>query len=324
MQLKLVYIFLCTLAVNFCNGQSPLVAQLSQVKLPTRMEKTTVSYDGDDTIYIFGGFRTAPLYRSRDILEYRISTDSIRIQPAGTFPIEISSGTVTRDRFGNYYYFGGFDDDSLPSQKIYHFSPATGQVVELGSFSNSLFDAVGFQYNDTISYIVGRSPTAMVQFDLDGVQLNVGVRLPVVLMRTGVFWNGNQTAYVIGSSQMETGPPHVIIKYDIPSGQAVLMGEIDFPDMNSTPATTWDSRFEFAYAIGGFEQNDAIMRMNLGTESIEMLPVENFPGGGRTMFYNSAAAYVEKLNRIYFFGGRTLHLDTLDGESKDDIWFIQL
>jgi hypothetical protein len=64
-------------------------------------------------------------------------------------------------------------------------------------------------------------------------------------------------------------------------------------------------------------------RMNLEDPSVtEFLPVANYPGGNGAILHNTAAVYVEILNRIYIFGGWTL---TNDGYRYEDrIWYIDL
>jgi hypothetical protein len=54
----------------------------------------------------------------------------------------------------------------------------------------------------------------------------------------------------------------------------------------------------------------------------ECLPVTNYPGADGAIFDNTAAVYVEKLNRIYILGGMTI----TEGFSRylDKIWYIDL
>jgi hypothetical protein len=64
-------------------------------------------------------------------------------------------------------------------------------------------------------------------------------------------------------------------------------------------------------------------RVNLEDASVtEFVPVTNYPGGDGAILDNTAAIYVEKLNRIYIFGGLTI----TNGVSSylDKIWYIDL
>jgi hypothetical protein len=54
----------------------------------------------------------------------------------------------------------------------------------------------------------------------------------------------------------------------------------------------------------------------------EFLPVTNFPAAEGSTFDMASAVYVEKLNRIYIFGGWTYTNGF--GENHDSIWYIDL
>jgi hypothetical protein len=60
----------------------------------------------------------------------------------------------------------------------------------------------------------------------------------------------------------------------------------------------------------------------LDNASTEFLPVTNFPFENGTMFDKTSAVFVEKLNRIYIFGG----VSKTNGISEfhDSIWYIEL
>jgi hypothetical protein len=53
----------------------------------------------------------------------------------------------------------------------------------------------------------------------------------------------------------------------------------------------------------------------------EFIPVANYPGGNGTKLDFTSAVYVEKLDRIYIFGGET-HDDAYSWEHR--IWYIEL
>jgi hypothetical protein len=60
----------------------------------------------------------------------------------------------------------------------------------------------------------------------------------------------------------------------------------------------------------------------LDDASTEFTPVTNYPGVNGTYFDDTSAVFVEKLNRIYIFGGYT----QTNGSWKyhDSIWYIEL
>jgi hypothetical protein len=55
--------------------------------------------------------------------------------------------------------------------------------------------------------------------------------------------------------------------------------------------------------------------------SIEFLPVANFPAVEKSGFDYTSAVYVDKLNRIYMFGGYTYNGTQI---LHDSIWYIDL
>jgi hypothetical protein len=57
--------------------------------------------------------------------------------------------------------------------------------------------------------------------------------------------------------------------------------------------------------------------------STEFIPVTNFPAGNGSYFDETSAVYVEKLGRIYIFGGRTSYF-TGTTTLHDSIWYIDL
>jgi hypothetical protein len=61
--------------------------------------------------------------------------------------------------------------------------------------------------------------------------------------------------------------------------------------------------------------------VNLVDASTEFIPVVNYPGRNGTTFDFASAIFVEKIHRIYIFGG-----ETYDGEymEHDSIWYIEL
>jgi hypothetical protein len=61
----------------------------------------------------------------------------------------------------------------------------------------------------------------------------------------------------------------------------------------------------------------------LDDASTEFTPVSNFPGVNGT-FDVTSTVYVEKLNRVYIFGGWTGSRTNEAGISQENIWFIDL
>lgn len=66
---------------------------------------------------------------------------------------------------------------------------------------------------------------------------------------------------------------------------------------------------EDAYVLGGYWRTvlptNGIIKFNSVSFEWELLTIEGIPVGGRYWYYRApSAVYVERLNRIYFFGGQ--------------------
>jgi len=57
------------------------------------------------------------------------------------------------------------------------------------------------------------------------------------------------------------------------------------------------------------------------TRDVENIPVKN---DKLNYLYGPSAAYLDKLNRIYYFGGRIWNSMSRAWEDQDDIWYIDL
>jgi hypothetical protein len=64
-----------------------------------------------------------------------------------------------------------------------------------------------------------------------------------------------------------------------------------------------------------------IHRVNQKNASTEFLPVKSYPGTDARHFDMTTAVYVEKLNRVYMFGGT---VDGMLGTFHRKIWYIDL
>ncbi len=103
-----VFVSLLVLISISCSQGQELTAIISNAKLPLKLLYTSSIYDGDDTIYIFGGKATTldDRYGSRSpIYTYSIATDTIsriRSMDYTRYGAAISMGSN-----GNIYYTGG-------------------------------------------------------------------------------------------------------------------------------------------------------------------------------------------------------------------------
>jgi hypothetical protein len=88
------------------NKRQLLTTIIVETKLPNKVYGTVPCYDGDDTIYLFGGWNGGKLLNQ--ILTYSLSNQTI--QNVGVLPLPSCCGTVQVDSFGDVFYFGGNSD----------------------------------------------------------------------------------------------------------------------------------------------------------------------------------------------------------------------
>jgi len=106
---------------------------------------------------------------------------------------------------------------------------------------------------------------------------------------------------------MQSSDPLTIL----PNAPGTLQG----PSVSSTP--------QGIFFLSGLGAND-IMRMNATTEAYEFEIINNMPLRDGSMWWLSPRqVWIEKLNRIYFFGG-TQVTPSDDFENVDSIWYIDL
>jgi hypothetical protein len=55
--------------------------------------------------------------------------------------------------------------------------------------------------------------------------------------------------------------------------------------------------------------------------TVDFIPVKNYPAEDGELFDFTSAVYIEKLRRIYIFGGRTRVEN--DWRYNDEIWYIE-
>jgi hypothetical protein len=92
------------------------------------------------------------------------------------------------------------------------------------------------------------------------------------------------------------------------------------PTMYYAPASVSDGRY--GYLIGGLGSVEECgsHRVNMDDASTEFLPVAKFLAGDGSHFDFASVVFVNKLNRIYIFGGYT---DNGTGVIHDSFWYIK-
>ncbi|OXA46043.1 Kelch-like protein 25 [Folsomia candida] len=305
---------------------SLLYATLCRARLPAHTQAPLVSYDGADSIYIFGGARwylSGWEVYSNEILKYTISTDSIAL--VAHLPKGLYLGTVTADGLGNYFYFGGAAPNMEDSKSVYKFDSNTGQVTEVAIIRHDLQYSASFLYNSSVSYIQAGNlfQNGVIRFDHATNTWTRLTDLPTKFRTAAAFWDKNaERAYIFGQGNAAVNPPYDHVVYS-PGPDIGAISNLQIPDdFVQMMSATNDEREGFI--VGGFHPTDSIYWYQLPFDVGEYCPVAGLPGGGDVLFSRTGAAFVPKMRRVYVFGGGSQNLTSYLDKTHDEIWYIDV
>jgi len=316
-QFVLLILFCLSFQLCWCQ-EEVLTCVEAKAKFPIPLIDHGSFYDGENSIYIFGGHSLVSDVNT--IYKYDINEDTITL--VATFPEKLYVAIVTFDK-ENVYVMGGYNNNRQFSDKIYKFELESHTVTLVGNLDSAIGDGVGMKYNESSDSV------QILAFGSRGLKcLNLS-NLTSCGQTTLITQNRfsvkalvvNGFAYIFAqistSSQIE--------KIDLSTLESELVpGE--FPMLYYPTSVVFDGRY--GYIIGGHREEDdgiptnGIIRYDPETFEHQFIPVANFPASGRRSYGSGSAEYVKKLNRIYMFGGFTggAVIDTY----RNEIWYIDL
>ncbi|OXA47733.1 hypothetical protein Fcan01_16895 [Folsomia candida] len=305
---------------------SQLYAKPCLAKLPYPTQVPVVSYDGDDSIYIFGGARwylTGPAVYSNEILKYTISTDAIQL--VALLPIGLYLGTVTADGLGNYFYFGGAYPGGN-SHYVFKFNSYTNQVTQVTRIPFYFHYSASFAYDQSTAFIMSGNlfQNGVVKFSMDNYGWSQMADLPTQFSQAVTFWDKKtERAYLFGKGNALVNPPYDHVVYQ-PGPDYSQIHPLDLPDNYLDVAAVSNDEYN-GYIVGGFKETGSLFWYRLDTGDGQYCPVWGLPGGGDILFSRTGIALVPNLKRIYVFGGATQSLTSPWLQTTyDDIWFIEV
>jgi len=167
-------------------------------------------------------------------------------------------------------------------------------------------------YNGSSSF------NAILRFSpLDNTTVEMSATLPSNRHLTSAVWDPRtEVAYIFGGRTGSSGGYlNDILRWDSKS-DALTKLNVSLPVQIAFTSAVWAG--EEAWIVGGFSNvaNNwpAVVRFNPATNQVTSFQVEGLPD----KLYATAAVYVERLTRIYIFGGYG------DGAYRQDIWYIDL
>ncbi|OXA38384.1 Leucine-zipper-like transcriptional regulator 1 [Folsomia candida] len=307
---------------------SQLIATKVAAVLPTRRHATAAHYDpSSDSIYIFGGRQLAGI--TNDILQFNITSETLT-RAKGFLPVSRCDGTTSSDSSGNIYYHGGPN-----SAEIFKFSTSlqTVEKVAMLPARNSESASVQISPSSEEVLILGgiKARGGVVKFNMDTLEAQQLAPLPINYTVILAVSDGPGSAYIFGNpyTEGEISGEHYVIKMNLTTLETVEIGGATFPSVRDKGAAVWDG--SDVYVVGGYGgfptgiRSDSILKWSPARMEHSIIPVLNFPWAfDRQEFKGASAAFVERLRRIYFFGGMSQNAGSGAYMMYDGIWYIQL
>jgi hypothetical protein len=286
----------------------------SPTLLPNPLAFMTAVYDGSDSIYLWGGESTlcnCPILSVQDILVYSINNETI--QQIGTM-VNASFGTGVWTGSGNLLHFGGINfSRQLAQSDVWKFDTTNPSAMRsVAKLSSKFWGGKAVWTGGTDTYIFGGHSTDSGQISeplstiskysnlTDSVEI-VG-QLPSPRGGLSAVWDDNtQSIYLFGGMrQIEfAGPiPFIrsykdILKFNPVSGS--INKVLELPLNVSLSCAVWTGKFAYIISAG---TSDKIFRYDPTSNRVEQIDI------AFSAMWGMGCVYVEKLNRIYIFGGR--------------------
>ncbi|OXA49360.1 Leucine-zipper-like transcriptional regulator 1 [Folsomia candida] len=307
---------------------SQLIATKLAAVLPTRRHATNAHYDpSSDSIYIFGGRQYAGV--TNDILQFNITSETLT-RAKGFLPVSRCDGTTSSDSSSNIYYHGGPN-----SAEIFKFSTSLHTVEKVAMLPSPNSESASVQMSplsEEVLILGGvKARDRVVRFNMDTLEVQQLAPLPMNYSVILAVADGAGSAYIFGNpyTEGEISGEHYVTKMNLSTLETVQVGGPTFPSVRDKGAAVWDG--SDVYVVGGYGgfpsgiRSDSILKWSPARMEHSIIPVLNFPWAfDRQEFKGASAVFVERLRRIYFFGGMSQNAGSGAFMMYDGIWYIQL
>jgi len=290
-------------------------AILSNAQLPTPRGGMAGVYDGEDSIYLFGGFATSSGDLA-DVLKYSIAADTI--QRASYLDIATAGGGAAMDSNRNIYYFGG-----RRNSNIYQYFPDNQSFIRVGSFPHENEDFGLVMPSEDTALLIGGyyRPRDILSLNLTSLESEVIATIPKEQMSrysaSAVWVEEKQAVYILDGTPTF---PNVTKFNPITNNFEILTNYFPRILFNYYPKAIWQGRH--GYVFGGISNDipyhDNIIQFDPEDGNVNLIKVLGYPGTSASPLQLTTPIYVEKLNRVYLFGG--YH----SGSHSSEIWYIDL
>jgi len=332
-------LFSCILAL-VANNASALVLSKAGAELPGTVYRHTAVWDGEDTIFIAGGFQRLSSARQSDgILAYSISTDSVR--EVGKLPwAALGWASFLSEDDGHILFYLSADPQPgypyyLPNfGYVYKFNPVTfeGEIIR---HTASLVTGLGTTKvgPDEVLFLGGDGKFGVSYFNLTTLGFRKVADLPLPDRETRAVsgtWDGNDKVYIFSQGDSSSRPELNMLVYNLEDNSIVPINstnvDILYPSSGlGRPQGVWDgSRYVYILGGGGVtgpstNRMDAIIQFDPATELTVTYAVEFSPGTNMKGLDDAATVFVPHLKRIYLFGGLLWN-----NSAQRSIWYVDL
>lgn len=274
---------------------SQLSAVYSHVKLPTHGYFHRTWYDGQESIYLFGG-GDGILTDATGILRYSLSNDTIH--SIGSLRLNARFGSVHSDWDGNVFYFGGGSN----GDRIIKYSPLTNSSSVIAQYP--VWSNPTPKLDNNTVLILGKrgDELEIVSFDLArGTSSQLDVQLPVSLSYGGAIKLGKDKAYLFPiQKELNQG---IIWEMDLATMSFKNMG-LPFPVISDFSSFLTDGRFIYIFArfkSNLFTDTKGIFKVEPVAMTTSFLHVDNWPLANRSRIFvaQPASIYIPEMNRIH-------------------------
>jgi len=308
-----------------------LEAVRSRSTLPTPRFATSAVYDGNDSIFIVGGYQGGYNTTNGEIVRFNISSEDVQVTARLLDNQVRSQGAAVYDWDDDViYYFGGTNLSNVGNRDYF--------TVDLKTGNSTLTPLNIWAWNSNIAIWDNVTKSALLfgsQNPWDGSQIVQFFKTTSTFtdllpwsppqIRSFDFavtvWDAaNRTAYILGGQSFVEGELAYdrIFKWTEATRQLELL-PTKLPHEILWTSGVWNPNDNCAYLIGTgyfeWEGGDNALTFCPTTNNVTTFSVDNFP----TKSEETAAVYVEKLNRIYIFGG---YMD--DNIQSNEIIYIDL
>lgn len=255
------------------------------------MREVSVAYDGNNSIYILGGY-TEKYHIISAILQFNISTKTIA--HVAELPKKICAGTALW--FENtVVHIGGTD------KSIFKYSPSLNNVSLISELKNEAKWSASVLVNDGTGILVfGGFVDDILFFGGNSEIKTLNKTIPYKIYgqaSVSVIIEGDEWVFIFGGF-INNELSDKIMKYNVKTGVTHILAK-KLPIAIAHFSAIYDGLFIFIFGGKSTDHDSGVIRFNPGNNEIISLNITNFPKD----LHNFGAVYVEKLHRAFLFGG---------------------